>query len=63
MEAQHIIEELGEPIISFISNHEVIDVDHKKVSVCVCAPGWQQDAELCHCGVSSALGFSCDQPA
>lgn len=33
MEAQHVIEELGEPVISFISNHEVIEVDHKNVSV------------------------------
>lgn len=35
MEAQHVIEELGEPVQSFISNHEVIDVSHKKVSVCL----------------------------
>ena len=33
MEAQHVLEELGEPVVSYISAHEVIEVESKKVSV------------------------------
>lgn len=33
MEAQQVLEELGEPLIAFISGHEVIEVDNKKVAV------------------------------
>jgi hypothetical protein len=33
MEAQQVLEELGEPLIAFITGHEVIEVDNKKVAV------------------------------
>jgi hypothetical protein len=54
MEAQHVIEELGEPVISYISKHEVIEVDHKNVSV-----RFGGQPKPCCCTMLNTAGVRC----